>query len=171
MPIVSRSACSLLALALALGACGGPALAPPPATASQASAPRSVPFVEVAGTPNSRYGDDSEALIVGTSAATAARIVALVPQASAAPGRVLIAAFSGAQRTGGFAIHIDAVQRDGDRLVVRATFTEPSPGAFVTQALTSPAHVVSIAQADAAGASEALLLDAGGTERARATLP
>ncbi len=152
MPIVSRSACSLLALALALGACGGPALAPPPATASQASAPRSV-------------------LIVGTNATAAARIVALVPQASAAAGRVLIAAFAGEQRTGGFAIHIDAVQRDGDRLVVRATFTEPSPGAFVTQALTSPAHVVSIAQADAAGASEALLLDAGGTERARATLP
>jgi hypothetical protein len=125
----------------------------------------------VAGTSNSRYGDDTEALIAGTSAATAARIVALVPQASAAPGRVLVAAFAGEQRTGGFAIRIDIVERVGPRLVVRATFTRPSPGALVTQALTSPAHVVSIAQADAAGASEALLLDAGGTERARTTLP
>jgi hypothetical protein len=39
----------------------------------------------------------------------------------------------------------------------------------VTQVLTSPAHVVSIAAADAAGVREAILFDERGTEIARAT--
>jgi len=128
-----------------------------------------VPFVEVASAQNSSYRDDNPAIMVGTNSAAA--IVALVPQASATPGRVLVAALAGEQRTGGYAIRIDRVERDGVRLVVHATFTEPAAGAIVTQAFTSPAHVVSIAQADAAGLREAVLLDGTGMERARTTLP
>lgn len=126
-------------------------------------------FVEVASAQNSSYRDDNPKVMVGTNSAAA--IVALVPQASATAGRVLIAAFAGEQPTGGYAIRIDRVERDGARLVVHATFTGPAPGAIVTQAFTSPAHVVSIAQADAAGAREAILLDGTGTERARTTPP
>jgi hypothetical protein len=50
---------------------------------------------------------------------------------------------------------------------VRATFGVPGPGAMVTQVLTSPAHVVSIAAADAAGVREAIVLDQTGVEVAR----
>jgi len=128
-----------------------------------------VPFIEVATAQNSRYDGDA-AVMVGTTTTAAAAIVDLVPQAAAAPGRVLIAAFEGGQRTGGYAIHIDAIERDGDRLIVRATFTEPAPGTLVTQVLTSPVHVVSVAQADASGVREAVLLDRGGAERARRAL-
>lgn len=99
-----------------------------------------------------------------TSRATIAR---LVPGANAPAGRVLVAVFQGEQSTGGYAIEVTSIERRGDQLVVRATFHSPAPGAMVTQALTSPAHVVSIASADAAGLREAILLDGNGTERAR----
>jgi hypothetical protein len=127
-------------------------------------------FTEVAATQNSRYDDDAPAVMVGASSAAAATIAARVPQASASSGRVLIAAFQGAKRTGGYAIHIDAIERDGDQLIVHATFTQPAPGSLVTQVLTSPAHVVSVAAADIAGARVAILLDRSGSERARDTI-
>ena len=88
-------------------------------------------------------------------------------RAPSPPDRLLVGAFQGSQRTGGYAITIDRITRDGDRLIVRATFTEPPPGAIVTQVLTSPAHVVSIGSADAAGLRTVILLDAMGNERAR----
>ena len=127
-------------------------------------------LTEVATAQNSRF-DGPAAVMVGTTDAATASIVALVPQATAAPGRVLVAAFEGGQRTGGYAIRIDAIARDGDQLVVHATFTAPAPGAIVTQVLTSPAHVVAIAPGDAQGAKLAVLLDSSGAQRARATLP
>jgi hypothetical protein len=40
----------------------------------------------------------------------------------------------------------------------------------VTQVLTSPAHVVSVARADMSGAREVVLVDLTGTERARAAI-
>ena len=126
----------------------------------------SVAFTEVATTAQAR-DDSGPALIVGTSDASRAKIAQLVPAAQAPAGRVLVAAFQGQQMTGGYTIHITAIERRGDQLVVRATLTAPGPGAIVTQVLTSPAHVVSIASADAAGLREALLLDQNGHEQAR----
>jgi hypothetical protein len=150
--------CRLAVLALFVGACAG-AAGPGPAQGA-------VAFSEVATTQGSKY-DGPPALMVGTTDAASASIVALVPQAAAAQGRVLIAAFEGGQRTGGYAIRIDSVERTGDRLTVHATFTAPAAGGIVTQILTSPVHVVAIAQTDAAGLREAILLDSSGTERAR----
>lgn len=114
----------------------------------------------------SDYEGDA-AIVVGTTDAARARITSAVAGASAPNDRVLIAAFQGSQRTGGYLIRIDRIQRDGDRLIVHATFTEPASGAVVTQVLTSPAHVVSIAASDASGIRTALLLDSNGSERAR----
>jgi hypothetical protein len=151
----------LAVLAIVLGACAG-AAGPGPAQGA-------VAFSEVATTQSSKY-DGPPALMVGTSDAASASIVALVPQAAAAQGRVLVAAFEGGQRTGGFAIRIDSIERTADRLIVHATFTAPPPGGIVTQVLTSPVHVVSIAQADAVGLREALFVDSAGTERSRTTL-
>ena len=108
-------------------------------------------------------------LIVGTTDASRATISQLVPNATAPSGRVLVAVFQGQRNTGGYSIAITAIERNGDQLVVRATFGVPGPGAMVTQVLTSPAHVVSIAAADTTGLREAILLDETGVEVARAS--
>jgi len=106
-------------------------------------------------------------ILIGTTDASRAQIAGLVRSAAPAAGRILVAAFQGQQSTGGFTIHVSRVERRGDQIVVRATFTTPGPSALVTQVLTSPAHVVSIDAADATGAREAILIDDTGTERAR----
>lgn len=125
-----------------------------------------VAFTEVAAT--SQAGHDSGAtLVVGLSDASRAIITRLTPNAPAPAGRVLVAVFQGQQRTGGYGIRVTAIERLGDELLVRATFTEPKPDSIVTQALTSPAHVVSIAAADATGLREAVLVDGAGAQRAR----
>lgn len=48
----------------------------------------------------------------------------------------------GAHRSGGYAVHVDAVTRSGDDAVVRYTATSPGPACMSTQALTAPADVV-----------------------------
>jgi len=114
--------------------------------------------------------DGDAAVMVGATDSARARIRELIPNATSPSDRVLVIVFQGSQRTGGYTVHVTRIERDGDRLVVHASFSEPGPGAFVTQVLTSPAHVVSIARADAFGAALAIVLDASGTERARATM-
>ena len=108
-------------------------------------------------------------ILVGTTDASRAAIARLVPNVPASGGRVVIAAFQGQQSTGGYTIHIAAIERRADQLVVRATFATPGRGGFVTQVLTSPAHVVSIDVADASGAREVILVDDAGVEHARAS--
>src|SRR5262249_21558770 len=99
-------------------------------------------------------------------------IRSLVPTVTPpATGLILLAAFQGQQRTGGFAIAITRIDRDADQLIVRATFSQPGPTVIVTEVITSPAHVVTIAAGDAAGVKTALLLDGAGAERARQNLP
>ncbi len=137
----------------------GGAVSPTPST-------RSVAFTEVAATSQGRH-DSGATLVVGTSDASRATIARLIPSAATPDGRVLVAAFQGQQNTGGYSIRVTAIERSGDQLVVRATFSSPGPGVIVTQVLTSPAHVVSIASADAAGLREAILIDGSGAERAR----
>lgn len=127
---------------------------------------RSVAFIEVGATGQARH-DSGATLVVGVSDASRATITRLLANLAIPADRVLVAAFQGEQRTGGYAIHVTAIERRGDQLVVKATFTEPKPDAIVTQALTSPAHVVSIAAADAAGLREAILVDGAGSQRAR----
>jgi PrcB C-terminal len=149
-----------------LASCGatgsGGAVSPTPSS-------RSVAFTEVATTAQA-HDDSGPTVIVGTSDASRAAIARLVPGASASAGRVMVAAFQGQQYTGGYSVHITAIERRGDQLVVRATFARPGPGAIVTQVLAAPAHVVSIAAADATGLREAVLLDESGTEVARVTI-
>ena len=165
----SRSASSaLVALLVACGTAGAPASTTPSASATAAS--RDVPFTTVALTGNSRQ-DGGAAVIVGTTDQRSELIRSLVPTITPpAAGAMLLAVFEGEQRTGGYSIAITSITRDGDRLVVRASFVEPPPAAIVTEVITSPAHVVSVASVDLAGAKTAVLLDSAGTERARADL-
>lgn len=126
-----------------------------------------VPFAAVATSGMSAY-DGAATVIVGASDASRARIVQLIPAASTSADRVPVAAFQGAQRTGGYAIRIDRIERVSDRLLVHATFVEPPPDAIVIQVLTSPAHVVSVAGTAIGSVRVAVLFDQRGVERARA---
>jgi hypothetical protein len=177
-PTVSRWACSaVVSLVLAasgglLAACGSTALSPsagPTGASPTGAGARSIAFTDVATTQSAKY-DGPESVIVGSSDAGRAEIAARLPNAVAAPDRVLVAVFQGGKRTGGFSIHVNAIERDGDRLIVRATMSEPGRDSLVTQVLTSPAHVVSVARADIAGVREVVLLDSSGAERARAAV-
>ncbi len=55
---------------------------------------------------------------------------------------VVIGAFMGRRPTGGYAIEVSSIVHSGDELVVEITRREPGPDEIVTQALTSPYHVV-----------------------------
>jgi hypothetical protein len=51
---------------------------------------------------------------------------------------------TGERPTGGYAVEVKAIRRDGDAIVVDAPVTSPAPDAMVTQALTSPFVVIVI---------------------------
>jgi hypothetical protein len=128
-----------------------------------------IPFTEVATTGQSRH-DDGPAVAVGWSDASRDSIIGLVPAAAAGADRVLVAAFQGQQRTGGYGIAIAKVELVNDELRIHAVLSAPPKDAFVTQVLTSPAQVVSVARSDIAGAKTAILLDPHGAELARASI-
>lgn len=130
--------------------------------------PRNVTFTEVTYVAYGRH-DTGPAIVVGTNDRWRATLARLVDGTNVPDGRVPVAAFQGEQSSGGFSIHIERIERNGDRLVVHAKFAEPLPGSMNTMALTSPVHVVSIAAADAKDLKDAVLLDETGTERARIT--
>ena len=143
-----------------------PSVASPTATARSGA----VPFEDVARTTNATY-DGGPAIIVGTTDVSESAIVRSVPGVARRPGRVLLVAMQGSQPTAGYAIRIDTLERDGDRLLVHATFIAPAPGAITAQILTAPAHVIAIAPTALTGLHTAVLLDGAGVERSRVTLP
>jgi hypothetical protein len=159
-PVISWSGSASLLAVLLLAACAG---------GSGSTSARAVPFDDIASAATSRHEGGPE-LIVGTSDAARARIASLRPGLTLPDGVVVVAVFQGQQRTGGFAIRVTRIERDGERLVVRAIFAKPLDNAFVTQALTSPVHIVSIANSALSGARQAALLDDTGAERASVSL-
>jgi hypothetical protein len=130
--------------------------------------PQAIAFLDHGTTQQSANDDDGPKLVVATQPGpTGLAELATNPQS----GRLYIAVFAGAKRTGGFAVAVERVERDGDRVVVHARFTEPPPGAMVIQVLTSPAHLVSVELGRISGAREAVLFDQQGLEVARSLVP
>lgn len=155
--IASRARSLALLGALVLAACAGGA---------GTTNARPVPFSDVASAATTRH-DGGPALIVATNDQARARIVSLRPGLTLPNDVVVLAVLQGRQPTGGFAIRVTRIEREGDRLIVRAIFAIPLPNALVSQAQSSPVHIVSIAAADGARLREAVLLDDTGAERAR----
>ncbi len=52
--------------------------------------------------------------------------------------------FRGVFPTGGYGLSVDSVQRRGNTFTVRVTYTDPQPGAVLTQAFTQPTAVIPI---------------------------
>jgi hypothetical protein len=134
-----------------------------------ATTARALAFADVASAATSRH-EGGPALIIGTTDDARATIASLRPGLTLPEGVVVVAAFEGQQPTGGFAIRVARIERDGDRLVVRAIFSKPLDNSSVTDLVTSPVHIVSIGASDMSGVREAVLLDETGMERARASL-
>lgn len=153
------SQASLLAVVFLAACAGGPGT----------TTALAVGFDDIASAATSRH-EGGPALIVGTSDGARARIASLRPGLTLPDGVALVAVFQGQQRTGGFAIRVTRIERDGDRLVVRAVFARPLDNTTVTQALSSPVHIVSIATSVLSGVRQAALLDDTGVERARTDL-
>jgi hypothetical protein len=152
----SRSVCELLFLAAV--ACGGPA--------ADVTNAQNIPFTDHGSTQQSAYEGGPRIVAASDLALTGLGRLA-VRDAT----RIYLAAFAGSQRTGGYDIRVVQVDRAGDTLTVRATFTAPPPDAITIQVLTSPAHLVSIDRRAAASARDVVLVDQSGSERAHGTVP
>lgn len=83
--------------------------------------------------------------------------------------RARITARAEEQRTGGYAIEVTRIVRDGVRLLIHAQLHVPPRDAIVTQVLTRPAQTVSLDEGSVRGIREVVLLDASGAELARIT--
>ena len=60
------------------------------------------------------------------------------------------AVFLGERPSGGYRVNITGTRRDGTALVIEYTERAPGPGDIVTQALTSPFHIVRVPRHDGA---------------------
>jgi protease stability complex PrcB-like protein len=152
------SVCELLFLAATAAACGG--------AGAGVTAAQNIPFTEHGSTQQVVY--DGGPQIVAATDPAGTRLGEL---AAAADGRLYIAVFAGAQRTGGYGIRVARIDRTGDTLTVRAMFSSPAPDALVIQVLTSPAQLVSIDRQSAVSARVVVLMDQSAAERARGTVP
>jgi hypothetical protein len=144
-------------LALVVVSCGG---------AGTAVTPQRIDFADHGAT--QRSANDGGAMVIvamdDTSRARLAQLLSGVPQD---PGRVPIAVFMGEQRTGGYAIRVETVERSGQLLNIRSIFSTPPPDALTIQVITSPAHLVSVEKNALSGVREVVLIDQTGAERAR----
>ena len=61
---------------------------------------------------------------------------------------VVAAVFIGTRPTGGYSVEITGTRRDGDALVIEYVQRAPGRGDIVSQALTSPFHIVSLPRHD-----------------------
>jgi hypothetical protein len=84
-------------------------------------------------------------------------------------GRVRLTVRLGERPTGGYAVRVTRITRDGPTLTLRCEITEPRDGSMVTQALTYPAQSVSVDEGLVRGVRVAVLVDQSGAERARIT--
>ena len=110
-------------------------------------------------------GNDGGAKIAASTDPARTGLGDLAPSQST--GRLFIGVYAGTQRTGGYSVRVQSVERSGNRLIVHARFVTPSPGTLTIQVITSPAQLISIPTASATTVREAVLVDESGAERAR----
>jgi protease stability complex PrcB-like protein len=153
-------------LALVLVSCGGSA-------APGATYPQDVRFEDHGSVSQSGIEQSTPAIAVAVDAEAKVELARLATAKRPVPdGRIAIAVFQGQQRTGGYSVRVEKMTlRTATTLEVRAVFTAPATDAIVTQVLTSPAHIVSVAQVDVTGVDRVVLVDASGKQQASVTVP
>src|SRR5687767_9800865 len=120
-PIVWRSACSAALVLVFLVSCGSTAGSGGPVGGGGAggTVPRNVTFAELTYVGYGRH-DSGPAIVVGTNDHWRATLARLVEGVSVPAGRVAVAVFQGEQRSGGYSIHVERIERSGDQLIVHA---------------------------------------------------
>ena len=119
-----------------------------------------------------QFSDSHEAaLAVAADAASRERLARVAGRPLA--GDVLVAIFMGERPTGGYSVRVDGASVAGSEVRLRGAFVAPGAGAIVTQVITSPFAVVSLARSDLpSGAVTFLFSDSARTlARADAVLP
>ncbi len=142
---------TLAAAALLLnGNCG----ARPPATSSQTSddvvTAVSQSFTRLASRSTSGFTEPLE-LVVRDAAAFAAAWKTLnqglpgnPPPAIDLGRSIVVVVALGARSTGGYAVHVDSVERTGGALIVRYTATSPGRECMTTQSLSAPVELIRV---------------------------
>lgn len=64
---------------------------------------------------------------------------------------VLVAVHRGMARTGGYGIHVEAIEVNDQRVTLRIRRTDPPAGAFVTAVLTYPLTFIRLERSDLGG--------------------
>lgn len=63
--------------------------------------------------------------------------------------QILVLAFAGVRSSGGYQISVERIVREGDRLAITVSETEPDPDQIVEPATTLPYHLVALSPNDA----------------------
>jgi hypothetical protein len=109
------------------------------------------PFVTIARGSNSGIANANEAVVRSTSEWGALWKLhggrEPVPPVDFAK-EIVAAVFVGTRPTGGYSVEIVSTRPDGETLIVEYVERRPSADAIVTQALTSPFHIVKLQKTD-----------------------
>lgn len=111
-----------------------------------AAQPQTIPFATVARGHHGGIEESREAVVRTESEWKALwkENAADQPEPSVDFAKSIVAGvFLGTRSTGGYAVEITAVERQGADVVVRYRETKPDPSMMVTQVLSSPFHIVS----------------------------
>jgi hypothetical protein len=115
-----------------------------------AAQPPTIPFATVARGHHSGLEDSREAVVRTESEWKALWKEHAAEQSAPAVDfakSIVAGVFLGSRSTGGYAVEIIAVERQGADAIVRYRETKPDPNMIVTQVLTSPFHIVSFEKA------------------------
>jgi hypothetical protein len=110
-----------------------------------AAQPQTIPFTTVARGHHSGIEEPREAVVRTESEWKALwKTHAAEPAPAVDLAKSIVAGvFLGTRSTGGYAVEITAVERQGADVIVRYRETRPDPNMMVTQVLTAPFHIVS----------------------------
>jgi hypothetical protein len=94
-------------------------------------------------------GEPAERMMVIRDATELARIWSATGERGDPPAVdfeqfMVVAAFMGERRTGGYRVRVDSVSQSGDRMTVSVKMEAPGPGCMTTQALTQPYQIVKL---------------------------
>jgi hypothetical protein len=152
----SQLAVALVALGLLAGNGCGPTAQVSPSTQDGAEVtPEQQPHTRLAASDQSGFQEPAELVLRDEASLAEAwgQVHAMVMPAPPPPRvdltrEMVVVLAIGTRSSGGHAVRFDGMDREGDGARVRYTVTEPGPECMTTQAITSPAEVVSVPRVD-----------------------
>jgi hypothetical protein len=150
MPLLSSALVLATAALLLADGCSPPAASSTPSGAEAAVSTEQQSFTRLLLQNSSGYVEPAEVVIRDRPALEAAwRILNAGSQGGEPPAvdfgkSTLVLIALGEHSTGGYALHVDRVTRQGSAAVVHYTVTRPGAGCMTTQAITAPVELISM---------------------------